>query len=308
MKFFIPEIGFKFKLTKDCEVRLFHEHRNKTAFHNFNIKLDTNKINCFEKVTIPAGAILDVDRIYIRNGADDFSSLTFVWSNPKVGGKMFFGKSGVRFWIKLEEVNNFEFEEYVASTEEANEIAVKKEKTAAKKGREDAIHSYLSIFCDNFSSIPQTIYLSKAYGQSKTFGLEFSKKAIQAISESLGQEITGQSLGFKREALKVGDLYATIPTVHSKLTPSAVIIRKITGIKDVDENIAMEIYPYFGSTALGGKEKMKTMKLYEFDLIHGTHYEKSGKFIDDATARRMVLVTKDPVDENIDEKFKFVIR
>lgn len=46
----------------------------------------------------PAGTILEVDRIYIRKGAADFSSVTF-----KIRGKKV-----IRFWVKLEDVNRID--------------------------------------------------------------------------------------------------------------------------------------------------------------------------------------------------------
>ncbi len=48
-------------------------------------------------VSLPAGTVLMVDRIYIRQGREDWSSVTF--KVPKG-----------RFWAKLDEVNNMEFE------------------------------------------------------------------------------------------------------------------------------------------------------------------------------------------------------
>lgn len=51
--------------------------------------------------TIPKGYTLIVDRIYIRKGAKDYSSLTF-----RCNG---YGKSS-RFWAKLNECNTIEFE------------------------------------------------------------------------------------------------------------------------------------------------------------------------------------------------------
>ena len=50
----------------------------------------------FEMV-IKKGEILEVDRIYIRKGAEDYSSVTFKWI---VDGKT------LRFWVKLEDANN----------------------------------------------------------------------------------------------------------------------------------------------------------------------------------------------------------
>jgi hypothetical protein len=71
-------------------------------------------------VTLPAGTVLAIDRIYIRKGASDFSSITFYakelgevtipgsrwsWGNPKSTKR-----KAQRFWAKLADCNNIEFE------------------------------------------------------------------------------------------------------------------------------------------------------------------------------------------------------
>ena len=48
--------------------------------------------------TLPKGVILVVDRIYIRKGANDYSSVTFKAPELKK-----------RFWVKLEDANNLNF-------------------------------------------------------------------------------------------------------------------------------------------------------------------------------------------------------
>lgn len=54
--------------------------------------------------TLKAGQRLSVDRVYIRKGASDFSSITFNYIGaPKGSGR-------VRFWAKLADVNGLEFE------------------------------------------------------------------------------------------------------------------------------------------------------------------------------------------------------
>jgi hypothetical protein len=72
-------------------------------------------------VTLPAGTILAVDRIYIRKGASDFSSITFYakelgeiirpasrWSTVKKSKKI----KALRFWAKLADCNTIEFEKH----------------------------------------------------------------------------------------------------------------------------------------------------------------------------------------------------
>lgn len=71
-------------------------------------------------VALPAGTILGIDRIYIRKGAKDYSSITFFaknlgsvmvdvsrWSTRK---KKTITKKAMRFWVKLEDANNIEFD------------------------------------------------------------------------------------------------------------------------------------------------------------------------------------------------------
>lgn len=55
-------------------------------------------------VTLKVGQVLGIDRIYIRKGAKDYSSVTFNYIGaPKGSGR-------IRFWAKLDDVNNIIFE------------------------------------------------------------------------------------------------------------------------------------------------------------------------------------------------------
>jgi hypothetical protein len=118
----IPDIGTIFRLEVDWVFSLHHEYRNsrmlevlgRTFAYSWGGE-NTPTPGPFD-VTIKAGAILTVDRIYIRKGAEDFSSLTFILrSSPDLlvlcDGKEFkvtksTKKFGVaRFWAKLSDVN-----------------------------------------------------------------------------------------------------------------------------------------------------------------------------------------------------------
>ena len=69
------------------------------------------------QVTLKKDTVLKVDRIYIRKGADDYSSVTFnIAESPekfltlaKDGGTLPKGTKR-RFWAKLQDVNTIEFE------------------------------------------------------------------------------------------------------------------------------------------------------------------------------------------------------
>jgi len=58
-------------------------------------------------VTIPKDSILKLDRIFIRKGMDDWSSLTFYLTHhPDISFK-----KKPRFWAKLHDCNNIEFDQ-----------------------------------------------------------------------------------------------------------------------------------------------------------------------------------------------------
>lgn len=132
MRMFIPEIGTEIRLISDWTFDLFTDRRNETLFAYCG--LDVGKIRKekdlrtnrypFTKlgstqVTLSAGTVLIVDRIYIRKGAEDYSSVTFKYRDkveiPTMnwrGSKRVPGttKRQIRFWAKLNDVNQIEFE------------------------------------------------------------------------------------------------------------------------------------------------------------------------------------------------------
>jgi len=131
MKLYIPEIGSEIRLIEDWTFSLYNEDRNSTLMEFIN---DPRKITYskFDAIpcTIPAGSVLKVDRIYIRKGAEEYSSLTFFWKDRRTKSKMvekwstaYFGTHHadrkdmvkqparpVRFWAKLSDVNDIVFE------------------------------------------------------------------------------------------------------------------------------------------------------------------------------------------------------
>ena len=71
-------------------------------------------IKPFLGVTLPKGTILKVDRIYIRKGKSDFSSITFyaniqeTVTTVKWRSTISKKKKSLRFWAKLSDCNNIE--------------------------------------------------------------------------------------------------------------------------------------------------------------------------------------------------------
>lgn len=118
MNFYIPEIGAQIQLTEDWTFTLMpNESRNETftkylklpnrenPYINGRFDRETyyRNYNSTVEVTIPKNSILKIDRIYIRKGNKDYSSVTFYV-------KTFGGEKGKgRFWAKLADVNTIQF-------------------------------------------------------------------------------------------------------------------------------------------------------------------------------------------------------
>lgn len=70
---------------------------------------DLRRRHSWASVTLPKDTLLKIDRIYIRKGAEEYSSLTFIINSlPVITGKPFSRKP--RFWAKLSDCNNINFE------------------------------------------------------------------------------------------------------------------------------------------------------------------------------------------------------
>lgn len=115
MKLFIPPLGTKIRLTKEWLFKLFYEYRNDSLLKAQGFADESERKYDLQwkhrgehaKTSLPEGTILTVDRIYIRQGAKDFDSVSF-WLGTKPKGVGYRGK--IRFWAKLEDVNNIEGE------------------------------------------------------------------------------------------------------------------------------------------------------------------------------------------------------
>lgn len=120
---FLPSIKDKLELQVDLEVGIRWESRNEKFIEVINPEkyLEIKKLNYQERrdvkhstyIIIPAGTILTVDRIYIRNNAKDFDSVTFRHDKKdkkKTGSEFPHG----RFWLNLSEINDkFVFEHVI---------------------------------------------------------------------------------------------------------------------------------------------------------------------------------------------------
>lgn len=131
MKLYIPELGDTLILTKDWTFNLYLEYRNKSLYSEIvtinygggvssDFVTKNKKLNddietlrkrelsywrlylkeIFTPFTLPKDTFLIVDRLYIRKGAEDFSSVTF---------RSMYNEKKIRFWAKLKDINTIEF-------------------------------------------------------------------------------------------------------------------------------------------------------------------------------------------------------
>ena len=145
MKLFIPAVSYRIRLAQDWHFSLYHEDRNDTllrrvseeaavggSYSDHYVDGDYHKGLKHTAATLPMGTLLEVDRVYVRtankakSGALDYDSVTF----KVIGG----GK--VRFWTKLADVNNIEYElpeDFTAGKSLAQEKARAPKKLTPKK-------------------------------------------------------------------------------------------------------------------------------------------------------------------------------
>lgn len=134
MKLYIPENGDSIRLVADWTFSLFNEDRNHSLMEKLGDPRRTmgpwHESYGSVPATIPAGATLKIDRVYIRKGSKDYSSITFLWVGEALPAKLEENTSWdrltntykpngsfskipripIRFWAKLVDVNNIEFE------------------------------------------------------------------------------------------------------------------------------------------------------------------------------------------------------
>jgi len=109
MNIFFPTIGDSIKLTQDCNVKVYVEHRNRSLLEELTVvNLMPDSLGYVDwypypvmqtyDVVLKSGTILIVDRIYIRKGNAEYSSITFRATIPNIKKKQ-------RFWLKLDMAN-----------------------------------------------------------------------------------------------------------------------------------------------------------------------------------------------------------
>ncbi len=182
MNFFVPDIGSLLILNQEWTFTLFNEYRNSTMF-NLMIKrgeiLNSNsKSN--QVVTIPKKLVIKVDRIYIKKGLSQYSSITFSIPKPKnksekLAMPLNMDYYGVKFWVKLHECNGIDVESYHGNKE---------------------THDLFNLF---YKQIEREIV--------EKFGVEKCTKMLGSISKLLG---SGQNLTNLKTHLSFDQFLSTV--------------------------------------------------------------------------------------------------
>lgn len=111
-KVWIPRCGDGIRLTAPWTVSLTNEYRNAKMIHAVTGRELTGSSMDFRhhakpicSVTFGAGAELVFDRVYIRQGADNYASTTFIVKDTADGALV-----GQRFWVGVDDANRIEAE------------------------------------------------------------------------------------------------------------------------------------------------------------------------------------------------------
>lgn len=102
--------------------KYFYPDGDTSRYADFNIKAYTEAVktanevykaelskigNDYIEITFPINTILKIDRVYIRKGFSAYSSITFYIKNLESEKKK---PKAYRFWVKLSDCNEIEFE------------------------------------------------------------------------------------------------------------------------------------------------------------------------------------------------------
>lgn len=164
MNLFIPDIGSKIHLTKDWSPILYDEYRNSNVFEKLEIKRDGNVV-----ITIPKDTVLTTKRIYIKQNAPQYSSITFSILKKDSPDKKLWG---AKFWVSLNDANKIEFE-----LTECNE--------ELRKSVTDWLFDVKQVVGTNYNEIEATIIENKSLTKFRPLedGYTFYLNAITKLKE-----------------------------------------------------------------------------------------------------------------------------
>jgi hypothetical protein len=118
MKLFIPPLTTKLELLESWMFTLHREYRNHDAWIQLGLPTEQHHnyhqpVGELASAALPVGTILQVDRIFIRKGAEDYDSVTFLVQGGPNKALLTKSRGGTapkacRFWVKLEDANKMD--------------------------------------------------------------------------------------------------------------------------------------------------------------------------------------------------------
>lgn len=152
-KVFIPQVGDKIELSQHWSCKIFNERRNSSVFDALGVDVSSQEGSNID-ITFPKGTIFKVNRLYVRAPASSYDSLTLsVISSPIK--KL----SKAKFWVKIMDANNMEFESKSYNFEDFDNIkslfryiALKDGNTNEEKMTNKQQQPYLQEIVNHFST------------------------------------------------------------------------------------------------------------------------------------------------------------
>lgn len=107
---FVPPLGTRLVLAQPWAFKLYNERRNSTLMAPLGDTRELDYSPTAIDAELPQGAELIIDRYYIKQGMEDFDSVSFRIVGAKACAKTYrFSTKAtnrqVRFWAKLDDVN-----------------------------------------------------------------------------------------------------------------------------------------------------------------------------------------------------------
>jgi len=261
-RLFIPQVGNQLKLTANWNCKVFNERRNSKVFSGLNVDTSSAESrNTNIDITFPKGTILKVDRLYVRAPASSYDSITFsIVSSPIKS------LNKARFWVKIMDANNIEFEEIVLNMDFHKKIkdlhryvALKNNfQNSERLSAQESTAVNKEIF-DHFSqknnNVLKTKFTISAEGLAKTITFEnhreygFNREKYPALYEDALAKIKKEfgSIEINLDLVPVLDGWA----FHFPVNEQAIKIDKILGFYKKEYNYYGTSYPLGSYLSLG---------------------------------------------------------
>lgn len=228
-KVFIPQVGDKIELSSNWNCKIFNESRNRSVFEALGVDVSEQKDSNID-ITFLKGTVFKVTRLYVRAPASSYDSITLsVVSSPiKKLAK-------TKFWVKLWDANNMEFEEKDYSFDSFDclydlyqhliltdgypnsEFVEKKQKQA-----------YLQKIVDYFYNPEKQISYSVLLDKEVVLGSYYVKSEFKGVyrnKEEIAKEKADVLILLPEETLVTVTLYPALGGMLMRITPVDEIIK-----------------------------------------------------------------------------------